>query len=251
MSISAVGGYGMSGMTGMSQSNGMRPPGGTQDPDEFASSIIEHDDTDGDGLLSLGETPLDEDKFNSIDTDGDGYLTQDELSADFQSHMNELQSKASMFMQGLDPSAMAQSIVDQDDTDGDGMLSLDETPLDEDRFNEIDADGDGLITADELSADAQQHMAESGEGMMASPPPMGEMGAAGDASSSGSSGSESEEEYDAYDLNEDGMVTLDELLQAFQNGDSSLESFFGEGGGSGISALTQRLAMNAYAAQSI
>lgn len=245
MSISAVGGYGM---TGMLQSNAMRPPGGSQDPDEFASTIIGQDDTDGDGLLSLGETPLEEDKFNSIDTDGDGYLSEDELSADFQSRMDELANKASMFMQGLDPSAMAQSIVESDDADGDGVLSLDETPLDEDRFNEIDADGDGFITAEELSADAQQHMAEAGEGMMASPPPMGESAAAGGSSSSGSSGSESEEEYDAYDLNEDGQVSLDELLQAFRNGDSSLEAFFGEGGG--ISALTQRLAMNAYAAQS-
>lgn len=247
MSISAVDGYGMSGMSEMSSAI-RSPRGGPQDPEEFASSIMEQDDTDGDGLLSLGETPLDEDRFNSIDADGDGYLSREELSDDFESHMEELMNKASMTMQSMDPSAMAQAIVDNDDTDGDGMLSQDETPLDDDRFSEIDADGDGLITADELSADAQEHMAEAGEGMMASPPPMGEMTAGGGASS-GSGESQSEEEYDAYDLNQDGQVSLDELLQAFRNGDSTLDELFGDSGNS-VSSQTQRLAMDAYAAQS-
>lgn len=149
-----------------------------------------------------------------------------------------------------DPDEMAASIVEKDDQDGDGFLSLAETPLDEDRFNEIDADGDGLISTDELSADAQKNMAEG-------PPPMqGMEGMAGGASAgsaqassgSGDSGSSDEEDYDAYDLNEDGVVSLDELMQAFRQGDASLQSLFESTGGS--SSLLQRLASEAYQAQS-
>lgn len=65
---------------------------------------------------------------------------------------------------------------------------------------------------------------------------MGETAVVGSCSLSGASGSESEEECYAYDLNEDGQVSLDEPLQTFQNGDSSLEAIFGEGGS--VSALS-------------
>ncbi|MCJ2165379.1 MULTISPECIES: EF-hand domain-containing protein [unclassified Pseudodesulfovibrio] len=136
---------------------------------------------------------------------------------------------------------IAQSIVEQDDADGDGLLSLEETPLDQDRFNKIDADGDGFISAEELSADAKQNMAA------ANMPPRG--GGAGASSGSESSESE-EEEYDTYDLNEDGVVTLDELLQAFKQGDQSLNSLFESLDSGTATATTQRLAMEAYQAQS-
>ncbi|BDQ33794.1 EF-hand domain-containing protein [Pseudodesulfovibrio portus] len=138
-----------------------------------------------------------------------------------------------------DPDEMAEFIIGQDDTDGDGVLTLEETPLDAERFGQIDADGDGFITAEELSADAESH-AQGPEAMG------GGKGAPPSDSESGSG--ESEEEYDAYDLNEDGVVTLDELLQAFRQGDDSLNFIFGESE-NGVSALTQRLAMAAYQAQ--
>jgi hypothetical protein len=145
-----------------------------------------------------------------------------------------------------DPDEMAASIVEKDDQDGDGLLSLSETPLDEDRFNEIDADGDGFISADELSADAQAHQGEN-------PPPMegtegmtmGEAQSSSQASSASSDSESSDEDYDQYDLNEDGVVTLDELMQAFRQGDQSLQSLF-DGMDGGSSALTQRLANQAY-----
>ncbi|EGB14933.1 putative signal transduction protein with EFhand domain protein [Pseudodesulfovibrio mercurii] len=145
-----------------------------------------------------------------------------------------------------DPDEMAASIVEKDDQDGDGFLSLAETPLDEDRFNEIDADGDGLISADELSADAQEHMSEAPTGMAG----MAMGGSAGSQSSSGSGSSDesSDEEYDQYDLNEDGVVTLDELMQALNQGDTSVQALFQNMDG-GSSALIQRLASEAYQAQ--
>lgn len=137
---------------------------------------------------------------------------------------------------------MAADILEQDDADGDGVLSLEETPLDAERFSEIDADDDGYITAEELSADAESHAAQGSEAM-----------GAGQGAGSGSESSESEEEeeeYDTYDLNEDGVVTLDELLQAFSQGDNSLKSLF-EGMDSETSSLTTRLGIEAYQAQSV
>jgi Ca2+-binding EF-hand superfamily protein len=136
----------------------------------------------------------------------------------------------------------AEFIVEKDDTDGDGLLSLEETPLDEDRFNEIDADGDGFISAEELSADAKQHMAAGGM------PPQGG-GAEAGASASSDSSESTDEDYDTYDLNEDGVVTLDELLQAFKQGDQSLNSLFESLDNGTATATTQRLAMEAYQAQ--
>ncbi|BCS87954.1 EF-hand domain-containing protein [Pseudodesulfovibrio sediminis] len=143
---------------------------------------------------------------------------------------------------------IAASIFERDDADGDGLLNLDETPLDEERFNSIDTDGDGFITAKELTADIEANMAE---GMPVAPPGAQEQAATatGSGSADSSSSSENEEEYDTYDLNEDGVVTLDELLQAFQSGDSSLKSVFESLGDGAVSSMTTRLAMEAYQAQ--
>lgn len=152
-----------------------------------------------------------------------------------------------------DPEDMAASIVDKDDRDGDGFLSLAETPLDEDRFNEIDADGDGLVSAEELSADAQADRSgnppptQGTEGMAAGGGASAG-GASGSASGSGDGSSDDDEVYDQYDLNEDGVVTLDELMQAFRQGDSGVQSLFQDMGG-GSSDLRQRLANEAYLAQ--
>jgi len=264
MSISAVGsslssctGYGMGQMTGSSRSE--RP-----DADEIAASIFERDDTDGDGLLSLGETPLDEERFNAIDTDGDGFLTEEELAQDAKSReeaMGSLTGQLTLLMQGVDPSEMAASIVENDDTDGDGLLSFEETPLDEDMFNSIDADGDGFISADELSAHMEENMAEgmsmptAGSEALAASVSGSETEAASasgsTSQSSGSSDSDDSDDYDVYDLNEDGVVSFDELMQAFQNGDDSLKSLF-EGMGQGsMSAMRTRMAMEAYEAQMV
>jgi Ca2+-binding EF-hand superfamily protein len=226
MSISAMDGsstssacFSFQGAFGSSQTQ--RP-----EADEVVSSIFEQDDADGDGLLSLEETPLDEDRFSSIDTDGDGFISSEELSSDMQAHMEQsaAMGQLSVLMQTGNVEDMVSSIFEQDDADGDGLLSFEETPLDEEHFNIIDSDGDGYITAEEQTAAAS-------------------------SGSSGSSGETDEEEYDEYDLNEDGVVSVEELLQAFNQGDTEAASQLQNMGEGLLSAMSQRFATQAYQQQ--
>jgi len=230
--------------------------------DDIAASILEQDDADGDGLLSLSETSLDEDRFNEIDSDGDGYISAEELSADAKSHMqqNAAMGQLSVLMQSGNSDEIAASILEKDDEDGDGLLSLSETSLDEDRFNEIDSDGDGYISAEELSADMQENMAEgsaataaaASESVAATTQTASTdetTSASSSGSSSSSSSSDDEEDYDEYDLNKDGVVTVDELLQAFNQGDSGAASKLQSMGDGMLSAMSQRFATEAYQQQ--
>ncbi|WP_187170413.1 EF-hand domain-containing protein [Salidesulfovibrio onnuriiensis] len=247
MSISALGSSSTASTFFQLQQKSRSGKGEGPSSDDIAASIIQKDDADGDGLLSLEETPLDEERFTAIDTDGDGFISAEELSADAQKRqqaMNEMFGQVNMKMQGVDPAEMAASIVEHDDTDGDGVLSLSETPLDEERFNAIDADGDGFITTEELSADMEENMAE-GAPVVA----QGSEQLASAASGAASESSESDEDYDKYDLNEDGVVSMDELLQAFRNGDTSLGPLLQGMGNGSLSAMMQRQAMEAYQQQ--
>jgi len=247
MSISAIGSSGFTSASyGLGQMNSSQNSG--PDSDEIAASIVEQDDADGDGLLSLEETPLDEDRFSTIDADGDGFISAEELSADAQSNMEQqgLMGLTTLQMQGFNTDDMAASIVSNDDSDGDGVLSQDETPLDDDTFSSIDANGDGFISADELSADMASNMSDTLSASGSSDHAASASGSGGSSESS----SESEEEYDALDLNEDGTVSYDELLQAMQTGNQDAAAQLkGMGGNNGISALTQQYAMAAYQTQ--
>ncbi|TIH17150.1 hypothetical protein D0S45_08290 [Marinifilum sp. JC120] len=149
------------------------------------------------------------------------------------------------------------SILDGQDSDA-GKLSSSEAGFLEDLFSEIDTDGDGSLSEEEMVADL-----ESRQQMKAA---MGNMSVAmgggdavsGSGSSDSSSSEEAEEEYDEYDYNQDGVVTLDELQQAFASGDTSLEDIVGRRGDinqqqpseEGQSVM-QRMATRAYQDQSV
>lgn len=238
-----------------------------QGSEQFAAQLVSKKDADGDGVLSLEESGLEEEMFGDVDADGDGFLSAEELSADMQEKMEQmLQMMGSlvMSMQGSgmqgagmqgaggppppppdgDPQEMAAKILSDKDSDGDSLLDLEESGLEEEMFGEIDADGDGFISAEEIASHMEAHAEEMASQGAAPPPPPPE---GGQSQSSGS-----EEEYDEYDLNQDGVVTMDELYQAFAGGASGLSSLFGEDGlFGGLSSLTQRLAMAAYAAQDV
>ncbi|WP_291329942.1 EF-hand domain-containing protein [Desulfovibrio sp. UCD-KL4C] len=223
--------------------------------EEFVSSMVADNDGDGDGLLSLKESGMSSDLFNLIDTDGDGQASQEELLADLENKQEQkgMMGELSVYMQGGANSGMSltESIMSSMDSDGDNLLSQEETGLNDELFSALDVDGDGSISGEELNA-------------AMTPPDATEQSTAATAASSASSGSEisasssttdedDEETYDAYDLNQDGVVTADELMQAFNNGDESLADVVGKSskvdGQSGQSPLT-RMAMKAYQGQS-
>jgi hypothetical protein len=116
------------------------------------------------------------------------------------------------------------------------QTNSDETATSSMKKKEGDGDGNGFVQAMGQETDAPAAAAGNSQTVQ---------GASGDG---GGESSSDEEEYDTYDLNEDGVVTVDELLQAFRQGDTSVQALFEGSGGS--SALLQRLASQAYEAQS-
>ncbi len=214
--------------------------------EDFASAILKQDDADGNGLLSLEETPLDEQRFDLIDSDGDGYLSAEELSADAKAHMEKQSLMGQLSVQMYSLEEMVEDIFAQDDADGDGLLSFEETPLSQEMFESMDADGDGYLTTDELSAGLESGMPEA---MLANAEATGTAQTTGSAQAAGSpasSGSDDEEDYDELDLNQDGTVSMDELFQAYQNGEAKLQSVFSNMGEGLMTKLSERFAMNAY-----
>ncbi len=143
--------------TGKSQS---KPP----DPSEFVSKIMEKDDANGDGVLSADETKLDSEQFGALDTDGNGSLTTEELLASFPPRTDRMPP---MFGQQLDFAQIASKIIENEDSNGDGVISASETRLDSERFNTIDSDGNGAITSEELQADFEARQAERAQQMPA------------------------------------------------------------------------------------
>ena len=136
------------------------------DATDFASEIIKAEDKDGDGKISADESRVDSKRFLEIDADGDGLITAEELTTSVKSNTPETFGGPPP-MPGLmmDPSKMASRIVEQDDANGDGVLSVDETSMDSEMFSAIDADGDGSLTVEELTEDMEARQAEMEEKM--------------------------------------------------------------------------------------
>jgi len=211
MSVSGVG-QSMS-MLSMLQ---MKPPSAS----DMANKIIGDLDTNGDGALSTDEISAGGEqaqKILSADSDGDGNVTLDELLADI--------SKNQQNIGGMQPPSaedMANSIIEEFDTDGDGVLSTDEISASGEHAQDIlgaDADGDGTVTMDELVIDISEHQPMGGM----QPPSVediasgiiDELDTDGDSALSTdeiSASGESSTTIQAADANEDGTVTMEELI---------------------------------------
>ncbi|ACS81213.1 EF-hand domain-containing protein [Maridesulfovibrio salexigens] len=253
MSISGIGNSSVSGLFS-GQMNQMKRPEDFDSSEDFVSSIIGDQDSDGDGQLSSSEAGFLGEIFTEIDSDGDGYLSQEEMVADLESRQQQkaMMGKMSVSMDGDPGQNLIDSLMEELDSDGDSMISAEESGLSEELFNSLDTDGDGNLSGEEIA----ESMRPS-EGMM---PPEGMGNVVSGSTAESSSSEDSEEEYDEYDYNQDGVVTLDELQKAFANGDTSLAGVVGQDsqvnqqnseveGQSGQSIL-QRMAMNAYQQQS-
>jgi Ca2+-binding EF-hand superfamily protein len=164
---------------------------------QMLQQMFQKTDTDGNGSVSLAEfkagaksgpggaqasqgAPDLSQVFTKMDTNGDGTLSADEFSTGFQSMHDE--AKTTLL------NAQEQS----------GMPSI------EDMFASADTNGDGSLSEAEFAAAAPQ-------GPPPGPPPGG--GAApASGSTDDSSSNSSSTVFDSLDTNQDGKVSLEEML---------------------------------------
>ena len=137
--------------TQSSQGSGFTPPA---PPD--AATLIENEDTNEYGVLSVEETRLTEEMFTDADTDSDGTLTLEELEEMLANGppaggggMGGMGGMGGGGGMGSKPMSI-ESIFETEDTDGDGKISAEESVLSDEMFSEIDTDQDGLLTAEEI-----------------------------------------------------------------------------------------------------
>lgn len=149
-------------------------------------------------LLSMQEAPPSaEDIFTGADADADGKLTADELAADMAAHAPP------------------------------GMESVDHAEMAANLLADADADGDGALTLEEFEA-----------ARPSGPPPGGpRMTLAVESGTTAETAEASEEQsYEAADTNQDGVVSMSELLASLQSSESKASGFSTE-----VSDLLQQL----------
>jgi Ca2+-binding EF-hand superfamily protein len=213
------------------------------------ASLLGQLDKDISGGLSLDESGLEQESFDTLDTDGDGTVTGFELEAALKSGVATVGDDGTLAVDASaasDAAAQAYSsltamIMGLADGDQSGDLTLKESGLDEDTFSQFDLDGNGVITGDELSAAIENGVASTSDSSLSA-------AVSGSAASgaSGSSGEDDEEkDYDELDTNKDGMVSTEELAAAIPGYAEALRLARGENG-SDASTSELRRAMTAY-----
>jgi Ca2+-binding EF-hand superfamily protein len=220
MTVSAIG-QGMS----MSSLYGMQKPSAG----DIVKKILGDLDTNGDGALSteeIGKAGKFAKDILKADANGDGIVTQDELLSDITKKMENGMMPPPPPMGGMQPNAdnMASKIIDDLDTNGDGVLSADEISKAGKLAQNIlgaDTDGDGIVTKDELSADITKKMASNQAAMqqhrashmaqriMDKLDTDGNGALSTDEISNGGDGAQS---IQPADTNRDGVVSIAELI---------------------------------------
>lgn len=183
--------------------------------------------------------------FKTADADGDGQLSQTEFQSIGQDLQGSGQAKGPPPMRGAGgPSGsfagdtlsallstqsvddVASSVMSAGDTDGDGLLSASEistalaskapsdAPADasdkmaSDIVSALDSDGDGALSTTEIASAISSASSASSTQAMRGPPP----GPPPSDSASGSAGSSGV--FESLDVNQDGVVSADELAAA-------------------------------------
>jgi len=193
----------------------------------ISSQMISSKDSDDDSSLSAEELDVSNNIFASYDSDSNGLLSQSELTTAIDTAMSEFsgempskedfQSVLSSF--GFEAPSESQSIsASQEDT-----ISSILSEYDADNLTQSDAEAivaafqdAGIEASEELASameeagfDAQEVGTLAGVGAQNGTPPPGGGGAV--------SSSETEEVYDELDTNEDGIVSMEELQEAYSS----------------------------------
>ena len=105
--------------------------------DRMTTNLINGKDANNDGMLSAEELGVAEDVFSRIDHNGDGQADRVELNAFYpKGQINHMTTK----------------LINDKDTNEDGMLSSEELGISEEAFARIDRNGDGQADRVELNA---------------------------------------------------------------------------------------------------
>ena len=115
-------------------------------PDGHGRMMIEHLDTDGDGLISIEEfrTPRGR-RFEEADLDGDGIVTQAEMTQHHEARAAE-HEKERLAKRDKKMARLNEHFAELD-LNGDGGVTAEEAK--QAIFNRLDKNGDGYISADE------------------------------------------------------------------------------------------------------
>ena len=116
------------------------PPFG-KNSEEITANLMEDLDADESGTLSLSEIDISETAFSQIDTDENDELDEDELTNNADTLRDALQAKR---------------LMEDQDEDGDGVLTAEELDIETELFEELDTDEDGTISRAEAEAGIDQ-----------------------------------------------------------------------------------------------
>lgn len=140
---------------------GMQGRRGEQiDPQQRWERWLEHQDANGDGVISKDEFNGPEHAFTRLDANEDGQITQEEALATPARRGGD----GGPGHERMNPEERWARMLEHLDADGSGTISQDEFPGRDEVFARIDADGDGQITQDEMQEAAQRMRQRKGNG---------------------------------------------------------------------------------------
>ena len=203
----------------------------------MASHMISKKDSDSDSSLTLQELGSSEDFFSTIDSNEDGLASKSEIATaidtamsqfdgdmpskeQFQSILEEFGFEAQSSSTSSSNSSLSSSQLDTissvlENYDADSLTQSDAQEIVA-AFKEagIEPGTDLEAAMEEAGFSAQEVGSLAGVGSEAggTPPPGGGGGSGGGG---GGETASSEEEYDSMDLNEDGVVSADEIAEYF------------------------------------
>jgi Ca2+-binding EF-hand superfamily protein len=114
-------------------------------------------------MISAEESALSAEMFSTVDADQDGLVTEDEIETMMASSPPPMMGSLAGPGPGGGPMD-AQSIVEAEDGDGDGMISAGESALSAEMFSSKDADQDGYLTVEEIEEDMSVRQEETASG---------------------------------------------------------------------------------------